>query len=74
MVYFDGRSDYYGAEFLKEYVRLVEVRPGYREILAKYRFTHALLPVRYSLTEALTAQGWRERYRDEVSVVLERNF
>jgi len=73
-VYFDGRSDYYGAEFMKEYVKLVEVRPGYREILAKYNFTHALLPVRYSLVEALTAQGWREQYRDEVSVVLERNF
>jgi hypothetical protein len=73
-VYFDGRSDYYGAEFLKEYVRLVEVRPGYREILKKYGFTHALLPVRYSLVEALTVEGWRELYRDEVSVVLERNF
>lgn len=73
-VYFDGRSDYYGAEFMKEYVNLVEVRPGYRSTLAKYGFTHALLPVRYSLVEALTAQGWRERYRDEVSVVLERNF
>jgi hypothetical protein len=73
-VYFDGRSDYYGAEFLKEYVKLVEVRPGYRDILAKYRFTHALLPVRYSLVEALSAQGWRELYRDEVSIVLERNF
>jgi hypothetical protein len=73
-VYFDGRSDYYGAEFMKEYVRLVEVRPGYRAILEKYRFTHALLPVRYSLVEALTMQGWRELYRDEVSVLLERNF
>jgi hypothetical protein len=73
-VYFDGRSDYYGAEFMKEYVKLVEVRPGYRDILTKYGFTHALLPVRYSLVEALTAQGWTELYRDEVSVVLRRNF
>jgi hypothetical protein len=24
--------------------------------------------------EALTVEGWRELYRDEVSVVLERNF
>ena len=73
-VYFDGRSDYYGAEFMKEYVKLVEVRPGFRQILAKYGFTHALLPVRYSLVEVLRESGWRERYRDEVSVLLERNF
>jgi len=73
-VYFDGRSDYYGAGFLKEYVKLVEVRPGFRQILAKYGFTHALLPVRYSLVEVLLESGWRERYRDEVSVLLERNF
>lgn len=73
-VFFDGRSDYYGADFLKEYVKLVEVRPGFRQVLAKYGFTHALLPVRYSLVEVLLESGWRERYRDEVSVLLERNF
>jgi hypothetical protein len=73
-VYFDGRSDYYGAAFMKEYIQLVEVRPGYRQILAKYGFTHALLPVRYSLVEALRESGWQERHRDEVSVLLERNF
>ena len=30
-VFFDGRSDFYGAEFLKQYSRLVQVRPGWRE-------------------------------------------
>ena len=30
-VFFDGRSDLYGAEFLKHYSRLVQVRPGWRE-------------------------------------------
>ena len=27
-VFFDGRSDLYGAEFLKQYARLVQVRPS----------------------------------------------
>jgi hypothetical protein len=29
-VYFDGRSDFYGADFLKQYVALMEARPGWR--------------------------------------------
>ena len=73
-VYFDGRSDYYGAAFLKEYVALLELRPGWEETVTKYGFTHALLPVRYSLAAALEKQGWRKRYCDATSVLLERNF
>jgi len=73
-VYFDGRSDYYGSAFLKEYVSLLELRPGWEETLAKYGFTHALLPVRYSLTEALEKKGWRRLYADATSILLERNF
>jgi hypothetical protein len=73
-VYFDGRSDYYGAAFLKEYIDLLELRPGWEDTVQKYRFTHALLPVRYSLIPALKKQGWRERYSDATSVLLDRNF
>ncbi|MEO6760051.1 MAG: hypothetical protein ABIO24_11410 [Saprospiraceae bacterium] len=73
-VYFDGRSDYYGAPFLKEYVDFVELRPGWENTLNKYGFTHALLPLRYSLTAALEKQGWRKVYSDPTSVLLERNF
>ena len=30
-VFFDGRSDLYGADFLKQYARMVQLRPGWRE-------------------------------------------
>ncbi|MFN0106438.1 MAG: hypothetical protein ACKV2U_30650 [Bryobacteraceae bacterium] len=73
-VYFDGRSDYYGADFLKEYVALVEVRRGWEETVTKYGFTHALLPVSYSLVPALEKQGWRKLYSDATTILLERNF
>jgi hypothetical protein len=71
-VFFDGRSDFYGAGFMKDYIRLVQVRPGWREIAARHRFTHALLPVDYSLVDALQAAGWRETYRDSTAVLLEK--
>jgi hypothetical protein len=71
-VFFDGRSDFYGVEFMKDYIRLVQVRPGWREIAARQGFTHALLPVDYSLVDALRTAGWRETYRDSTAVLLEK--
>ncbi len=69
-VFFDGRSDFYGAEFLKTYSRLVQARPGWREEFARWHFTHALLPPDYSLVAALETDGWTEAYRDGTAVLL----
>jgi hypothetical protein len=69
-VFFDGRSDFYGSEFMKRYIRLVEVRPGWREEFAAWKFTHALLPNQYSLIPALQQTGWKSIYRDNVATLL----
>jgi hypothetical protein len=71
-VFFDGRSDFYGLDFMKNYIRLVQVRPGWQRQIESHRITHALLPVDYSLVPALEQLGWRTRHRDSVSVLLER--
>jgi hypothetical protein len=71
-VFMDGRSDFYGVEFMKNYIRLIEVRPGWREELGRFQFTHALLPVNYSLVDALEHDGWRRVWADRVAVLLER--
>jgi hypothetical protein len=71
-VFFDGRSDLYGAYFLKQYARMVQVRPGWDRQLAKYDFTHALLPNDYSLIPALEQLGWRVIYRDGTATLLAR--
>jgi hypothetical protein len=71
-VFFDGRSDFYGAEFLKQYGRMVQVRPGWEAQLRKYDFTHALLPNDYSLVPALEQLGWRVIYRDGTATLLAR--
>ncbi|HUQ94306.1 MAG TPA: hypothetical protein VM120_21680 [Bryobacteraceae bacterium] len=69
-VFFDGRSDFYGVGFLKNYVKLIEVRPGWREQAQQFGFTHALLPNRYSLVAALEHWGWRKIYSDETATLL----
>lgn len=71
-VFFDGRSDLYGAEFLKQYGRMVQVRPGWREIWDRYGFTHALLPNDAPLGGALEESGWRVEFRDQAGVLLAR--
>jgi hypothetical protein len=71
-VFFDGRSDFYGADFLNNYRRLVQVRPGWRQELDRFGFTHALLPNDYSLVDALERSGWSVLYRDGAAVLLKR--
>jgi hypothetical protein len=66
----DGRSDFYGREFLERYLRLMEVRPGWRNEFNRWSFTHALLPSAHPLVPALEANGWHELYRDRTAVLL----
>jgi hypothetical protein len=70
-VFFDGRSDLYGAEFLKQYGRLVQVRPGWQEYWNSYNFTQALLPKDAPLIPALESIGWRRVYQDDTATILE---
>lgn len=69
-VYFDGRSDFYGVQYMKQYLELIELRPGWRQRLDDIGFTHALLPNRYSLIPALQTAGWTTLYHDGVATLL----
>jgi hypothetical protein len=69
-VFFDGRSDFYGADFMKDYIRIVQVKPGWRKEFSRWHFTHALLPADHSLIPALEAAGWTELHRDKTAVLL----
>ncbi len=71
-VFFDGRSDLYGSEFMKQYLKLVELRPGWEQVLNGFQPTHALLPADAPLRHALEKDGWRALYSDNVAFLLER--
>ena len=70
-VFFDGRSDFYGVAFMKDYLTLSQARPGWLEIAQRYRFTHALLPKDSPLATALESQGWAQRYQDDTATLWE---
>jgi hypothetical protein len=46
-VFFDGRSDMYGEEFVKEYERVTNLDYRWREVLDKYKVDWILVPVDY---------------------------
>jgi len=69
-VFFDGRSDLYGAEFLKQYSQAMQVRPGWRAWWDSFHFTHALLPGDSPLIAALEQMGWQPVYRDKTVTLL----
>jgi hypothetical protein len=68
-VFVDGRSDFYGTEFMRDYFRLMETRPGWQEIAERYQFTHALVPVDSPLASALPAAGWPLIYVDATAAL-----
>jgi hypothetical protein len=69
-VFFDGRSDFYGDDFLDRYQRMLDARPGWRGEFNRWKFTHALVPPDCPLVAALEASGWQELYRDHTAVLL----
>jgi hypothetical protein len=70
-VFFDGRSDFYGVDFMKQYLVLSNAKPGWQDIVNKFAFTHALLPKDWALRSALEQSGWRVLHRDQTAVLLE---
>lgn len=69
-VFVDGRSDFYGTEFMERYSGLMQRLPGWTHEFNRWNFTHALLPPDFPLVAALEANGWQEIYRDGTAVLL----
>jgi hypothetical protein len=73
-VFFDGRSDFYGEALCDDYRVLQAGGRDSEVVLARYRFTAALLPLDWPLGQILEKDpGWRVAYRDRQAILLVRN-
>jgi len=73
-VFFDGRSDFYGDAIGDDYRTLQLAGRTSRQVMARYGFTIALLPLQWSLGQILERDpDWRVVYRDEQAVLLIRS-
>jgi hypothetical protein len=70
----DDRHDLYGEEFLKSYLKLVNVEPGWEDLLTNYNIHRVLLP-RGSAPANMLAETaeWKMIYEDEVALIFVRS-
>jgi hypothetical protein len=69
-VFFDGRSDMYGEERLREYYDIVWLRPEMEEALDKYNITWVIYNAESPLSAYLTERDdWHLIYADEVAKI-----
>jgi hypothetical protein len=59
-VFVDGRSDFYGRKLGQEYVRLSQAGSGWQALMERHRFSAALVPTDWPLSEVLKRDPqWR---------------
>jgi hypothetical protein len=71
-VFVDGRTDLYNDEIIGEWMKVVRGEPGWQAILDKWEVHVILLEPGAAVVGQLPYNGWREAYRDDLSVVYER--
>jgi hypothetical protein len=70
----DDRHDYYGEEFLKSYLKMVRVEPGWQDFLQQHAARCVLVRKDSALANILTETGgWKMSYSDDVAVVFVRS-
>jgi len=69
----DDRHDFYGEEFLKSYLKMVHVEPGWEDFLQQHPAHCVLVPKDSGLANILAeTSGWKAIYNDEVAVAFMR--
>jgi hypothetical protein len=69
----DDRHDFYGEEFLKSYLKMMQAQPGWQDFLQQSRAHCVVVPKDSALANLLEeTAGWKAIYSDEVATVFVR--
>lgn len=72
-VFDDGRTDFYGPEFVQDGLDVWDAHSNWSTILAEYHVNATLLPVDSALATVLRERpDWKPVYQDQVAVLFER--
>ena len=73
-VVIDDRHDFYGDQFLKSYLKMIHVEPGWSDFLVQQDVRCVLVPKESALTNILLETAvWQPVYRDDVAITFVRN-
>jgi hypothetical protein len=73
LVFIDGRNDFYGANFVREFDRVSQIHPDWAGVLNKYNVGWTILPRIHALNQILAlSNDWRLVYTDEVTTIYGR--
>jgi hypothetical protein len=74
-VFFDGRSDMYGVERLKEYIKIHNFDQGWEDTLAKYHIAWIFYNADSSFSRFLLIhKDWKLIYADKVANIFVKNI
>jgi hypothetical protein len=74
-VFFDGRSDMYGTEMMKEYFKVTRIQPDIDNVLEKYRIDWIIYDSGSSLSVyLLQKKDWKLIYSDGVADIFVRDI
>lgn len=74
LVFIDSKSDFYGEDFVRQYINVVTLQDGWEQIIEKHSADWAILPSDYSAALAFQEElGWKVIYKDETAVILRGN-
>ncbi len=71
----DDRHDFYGEEFLKSYLKMMHVEPGWEDFLQQHQAQCVAVPRDSALANILVeTPGWKPIYSDDAAVVFLRSI
>jgi len=72
-VFIDSKSDFFGEDFVRQYVKVIAHQDGWENVLDQYNVDWAILPADQDTYEAFEYElEWNLIYEDETAVILVR--
>jgi len=72
-VFMDDRHDFYGVPFVRDYIKVKHIQPGWQDVLNKRKVNWVLIPPDWTLANALKQlPQWRVLYDDHRAILFAR--
>ncbi|HLK31600.1 MAG TPA: hypothetical protein VKT29_00840 [Terriglobales bacterium] len=72
-VFMDDRHDFYGEAFVRDYIKMKDIQPGWQALLEKQKVNWVLAPPDWALANALKElPQWKVIYDDQQAIIFAR--